>query len=140
MQKLLQHAPLAVDRPKYTDPHTKVNALVQVGGAEGGAQEGGGQGGPARRDRRYARGSEQRSPPVAVGTAGACCLFACAISTPLPLHPSMQAHLSRTALNPDMGADARRVVGQATRLLQAMVDVISSSGWLNPALAGQAGG
>ncbi|PSC69011.1 U5 small nuclear ribonucleo 200 kDa helicase-like [Micractinium conductrix] len=73
-QKLLQHAPLAVDRPKYTDPHTKVNALVQ-------------------------------------------------------------AHLSRTALNPDMGADARRVVGQATRLLQAMVDVISSSGWLNPALA-----
>ena len=34
-----------------------------------------------------------------------------------------------------MGADARAVVGRACRLLQAMVDVISSSGWLNPALA-----
>lgn len=30
----------------------------------------------------------------------------------------------------------RGVVGKASRLLQAMVDVISSSGWLNPALAG----
>lgn len=30
LQKLLQHAPLAVDKPKFTDPHTKVNALVQV--------------------------------------------------------------------------------------------------------------
>ena len=30
MQKLLAHAPLALDRPKYTDPHTKVNALLQV--------------------------------------------------------------------------------------------------------------
>lgn len=31
VQKLLQHAPLAVDKPRYADPHTKVNALVQVG-------------------------------------------------------------------------------------------------------------
>lgn len=31
-QKMLQHAPLAVDKPKFTDPHTKVNALVQVSG------------------------------------------------------------------------------------------------------------
>lgn len=30
-QRLLSHAPLAVDKPRYTDPHTKVNALVQVG-------------------------------------------------------------------------------------------------------------
>lgn len=74
VQKLLAHAPLAVDKPRLTDPHTKVNALVQ-------------------------------------------------------------AHMSRSPLNPDMAADAREVVGKATRLLQAMVDVISSSGWLNPALA-----
>ncbi|KAL4451451.1 hypothetical protein ABPG75_007113 [Micractinium tetrahymenae] len=74
VQKLLQHAPLAVDKPKFTDPHTKVNALVQ-------------------------------------------------------------SHFSRSALNPDMAADMRGVVGKASRLLQAMVDVISSSGWLNPALA-----
>jgi hypothetical protein len=47
-----------------------------------------------------------------------------------------QSHLSRSPLNPDMAADQRGVVGGATRLLQAMVDVISSSGWLNPALAG----
>ena len=50
-----------------------------------------------------------------------------------------QSHLSRSPLNPDMAADQRGVVGGATRLLQAMVDVISSSGWLNPALAGALG-
>ena len=77
-QKLLAHAPLGVDKPRFTDPHTKVNALLQ-------------------------------------------------------------SHFSRAALAPDMAADQRRVVGGATRLLQAMVDVISSSGWLNPALAGALG-
>lgn len=54
----------------------------------------------------------------------------------IPLRARLQAHMSRSPLNPDMAADAREVVGKATRLLQAMVDVISSSGWLNPALAG----
>ena len=29
MRKLLLHAPLPVDAPKWTDPHTKVNALLQ---------------------------------------------------------------------------------------------------------------
>ena len=29
VRKLLLHAPLAVDAPKWTDPHTKVNALLQ---------------------------------------------------------------------------------------------------------------
>eukprot|EP00887_Chlorella_sp_A99_P002917 scaffold6.g2917.t1 len=72
--KLLAHAPLALDKPKYTDPHTKVNALLQT-------------------------------------------------------------HFSRGHLNPDLRADQQRVLRAATRLLQAMVDVISSSGWLNPALA-----
>jgi Sec63 Brl domain len=30
VRKLLMHAPVAVDAPKYTDPHTKANALLQV--------------------------------------------------------------------------------------------------------------
>ena len=30
MRKLLLHAPLPVDAPKWTDPHTKVNALLQA--------------------------------------------------------------------------------------------------------------
>ena len=74
VEKTLAHAPLAVDRPRYTDPHTKVNALLQ-------------------------------------------------------------AHLSRGALGADLSADAAAVVAAAPRLLQSMVDVISSSGWLTPALA-----
>lgn len=47
----------------------------------------------------------------------------------------MQAHFSRTNLGSDLAADQKVVVAKATRLLQAAVDVISSSGWLNPALA-----
>jgi len=74
VEKLLRHAPLGVDKPRYGDAHTKVNALLQ-------------------------------------------------------------AHFSRKHLSPDMAADAKICVGRATRLLQAMVDVISSNGWLNPALA-----
>ncbi|CAD7700973.1 unnamed protein product, partial [Ostreobium quekettii] len=30
VRKLLMHAPVAVDRPKYTDPHVKANALLQA--------------------------------------------------------------------------------------------------------------
>ena len=74
VEKILVHAPLALEKPRYTDPHTKVNAL-------------------------------------------------------------MQAHLSRGAIGADMLADTKSVLAQAPRLLQAMVDVVSSSGWLNPALA-----
>mmetsp|Transcript_21253 Transcript_21253/g.29469 ORF Transcript_21253/g.29469 Transcript_21253/m.29469 type:complete len:287 (-) Transcript_21253:196-1056(-) len=74
VRKLLQHSPLTLDAPKYTDPHTKANALLQ-------------------------------------------------------------AHFSRAALTGDLALDQRTVLGDAHRLLQAMVDVISSSGWLNPALA-----
>lgn len=74
VEKLLAHAPLALDTPKYGDPHSKVNALLQ-------------------------------------------------------------AHFSRIPLSPDMAADSSMVLGRSIRLLQAMVDVISSNGWLNPALA-----
>jgi len=74
VQKLLAHAPLSVEKPRYADSHTKVNALLQ-------------------------------------------------------------AHISRAHLNPDFRFDAKQAVAAAPKLLQAMVDVISSSGWLNPALA-----
>ena len=30
MRKLLMHAPVAVEAPRYTDPHTKSNALLQA--------------------------------------------------------------------------------------------------------------
>lgn len=74
LKKILAHAPLSVEKPRYTDPHTKVNALIQ-------------------------------------------------------------AHISRSHLNADLAFDAQQAIAAAPRLLQAMVDVISSSGWLNPALA-----
>ena len=74
VQKLLAHAPLALERPRYADAHTKVNALLQ-------------------------------------------------------------AHISRSHMNADFKHDAKEAVLTAPKLIQAMVDVISSSGWLNPALA-----
>ena len=74
VQKLLLHAPLAVEKPRYADAHTKVNALLQ-------------------------------------------------------------SHISRVHMNADLRHDAREAVIAAPKLLQAMVDVISSSGWLKPALA-----
>jgi hypothetical protein len=30
VQRMISHAPVAVDRPRFSDPHTKVNALLQV--------------------------------------------------------------------------------------------------------------
>ena len=30
IRKLLMHAAVAVDKPRYTDPHTKANALLQA--------------------------------------------------------------------------------------------------------------
>jgi len=74
IRKILNHQPLTLDNPKFSDPSTKAHALLQ-------------------------------------------------------------AHFSRTALGGDLKADQSRVLEDAPRLLQAAVDVISSSGWLNPALA-----
>ncbi|KAJ1627390.1 Sec63 Brl domain-containing protein [Pavlovales sp. CCMP2436] len=47
----------------------------------------------------------------------------------------LQCHFSRKALPRDMAHDLRPIVEKSARLLQAMVDVVSSSGWLTPALA-----
>eukprot|EP01027_Heterolobosea_sp_BB2_P011038 GEZU01016104.1.p1 GENE.GEZU01016104.1~~GEZU01016104.1.p1 ORF type:complete len:2151 (-),score=711.87 GEZU01016104.1:145-6597(-) len=74
LEKMAHHSPLKIDKPKYTDPHTKANILLQ-------------------------------------------------------------AHFSRTKLSSDLEADRALILEQALKLLQAIVDVISSNGWLNPALA-----
>ncbi|KAJ7515551.1 hypothetical protein O6H91_22G017500 [Diphasiastrum complanatum] len=74
IRKLTNHVRFAIDKPKYSDPHIKANALLQ-------------------------------------------------------------AHFSRHAVTGNLALDQREVLLEASRLLQAMVDVISSSGWLNPALA-----
>mmetsp|Transcript_28044 Transcript_28044/g.66662 ORF Transcript_28044/g.66662 Transcript_28044/m.66662 type:complete len:2150 (+) Transcript_28044:160-6609(+) len=47
----------------------------------------------------------------------------------------LQAHLSRMPLAGELAMDQKAVLREALRLVQAMVDVMSSSGWLKPALA-----
>lgn len=46
----------------------------------------------------------------------------------------LQAHFSRHSVGGNLALDQREVLLSASRLLQAMVDVISSNGWLNLAL------
>eukprot|EP00897_Mesotaenium_endlicherianum_P008156 jgi/Mesen1/7369/ME000381S06604 len=47
----------------------------------------------------------------------------------------LQAHFSRHALAGPLAQDQAAILQDAGKLLQAMVDVVSSSGWLGPALA-----
>ena len=47
----------------------------------------------------------------------------------------LQAHFTRTNLSGDLATDQARVLVTATRLLQACVDVITSSSWLKPGIA-----
>jgi pre-mRNA-splicing helicase BRR2 len=47
----------------------------------------------------------------------------------------LQAHFARLQLPADLESDQRSILLKIMRLLQACVDVISSNGWLNPALA-----
>ncbi|CAG8517169.1 20044_t:CDS:2, partial [Racocetra fulgida] len=47
----------------------------------------------------------------------------------------LQAHFSRTQLPPDLQSDQTTVLGKVIPLIQAVVDVISSNGWLNLALS-----
>ncbi|CAH0730140.1 unnamed protein product, partial [Brenthis ino] len=50
-------------------------------------------------------------------------------------HVLLQAHLSRAQLPAELQADTQLVLTKAIRLIQACVDVVSSSGWLSPAVA-----
>nr|XP_009857905.1 U5 small nuclear ribonucleoprotein 200 kDa helicase [Ciona intestinalis] len=47
----------------------------------------------------------------------------------------IQAHLSRLQLPAELQSDTEQILGKAIRLIQACVDVLSSNGWLSPALA-----
>ncbi|CAE7862961.1 Snrnp200 [Symbiodinium sp. KB8] len=47
----------------------------------------------------------------------------------------LQCHFSRRSLPPDLRADQAEILQKVVPLLHAMVDVISSNGWLRPALA-----
>ena len=47
----------------------------------------------------------------------------------------IQAHLSRIQLSAELQQDTELIVSKAVRLIQACVDVLSSNGWLSPALA-----
>jgi pre-mRNA-splicing helicase BRR2 len=47
----------------------------------------------------------------------------------------LQAHFSRFHLPPDLESDQKLILSKVTRLCQACIDVISSNGWLGPALA-----
>lgn len=47
----------------------------------------------------------------------------------------LQSHLSRMQLSAELQSDTEEILGKAIRLIQACVDVLSSNGWLSPALA-----
>jgi len=47
----------------------------------------------------------------------------------------IQAHLSRMQLSAELQSDTEDILSKAVRLIQACVDVLSSNGWLSPALA-----
>merc|ERR1712051_982482 len=47
----------------------------------------------------------------------------------------LQAHLSRIQLSAELQQDTDSVITKAVRLTQACVDVLSSNGWLSPAIA-----
>jgi pre-mRNA-splicing helicase BRR2 len=70
-------------------------------------------------------------PPLAAGVPLAAQFTAPAAKANLLL----QAHFSRRALGAELAGDARTIAARAVTLLQAMVDVISSEGWLKPAIA-----
>lgn len=46
----------------------------------------------------------------------------------------LQAHLSRMQLSAELQSDTEFILGKAMRLIQACVDVLSSNGWLSPAI------
>lgn len=47
----------------------------------------------------------------------------------------IQAHLSRIQLGPELQSDTENILSKSIRLIQACVDVLSSNGWLSPAVA-----
>eukprot|EP01127_Copromyxa_protea_P004841 TRINITY_DN1465_c0_g2_i1.p1 TRINITY_DN1465_c0_g2~~TRINITY_DN1465_c0_g2_i1.p1 ORF type:complete len:2175 (-),score=565.90 TRINITY_DN1465_c0_g2_i1:144-6668(-) len=56
-------------------------------------------------------------------------------STPTKVNILLQAYFSRRELPPDLAKDQAEILRISPRLIQAMVDVICSNGWLTPVLA-----
>eukprot|EP00300_Choanocystis_sp_HF-7_P015400 c19039_g1_i4.p1 GENE.c19039_g1_i4~~c19039_g1_i4.p1 ORF type:complete len:914 (+),score=259.58 c19039_g1_i4:623-3364(+) len=81
LRQLAGHLPMKIEKPKYTEPSTKVNILLQA---------------------HFSR-------------------FALKVSS--------------ASLSSELKDDQSEVLPVATRLILAMVDVISTNGWLGPALA-----
>jgi len=90
--------------------------------------------------------SEFASLPIRHGEEKALRILARSLTHKLPqsaqFHDSntkalvlLQCHFSRTALSTDLRNDQKTILGESVPLIQAIVDVISSNGWLKPALA-----
>jgi pre-mRNA-splicing helicase BRR2 len=90
--------------------------------------------------------SEFASLPIRHGEEKALRILARSITHKLPesaqFHDSntkalilFQCHFSRTALSTDLRNDQKTILSESMPLIQAIVDVISSNGWLKPALA-----
>lgn len=90
--------------------------------------------------------SEFASLPIRHGEEKALRVLARSLTHKLPqsaqFHDSntkalvlLQCHFSRMALSADLRNDQRTIIGESVPLIQAIVDVISSNGWLKPALA-----
>eukprot|EP01129_Flabellula_baltica_P012165 TRINITY_DN5448_c0_g2_i1.p1 TRINITY_DN5448_c0_g2~~TRINITY_DN5448_c0_g2_i1.p1 ORF type:complete len:2132 (-),score=479.57 TRINITY_DN5448_c0_g2_i1:7-6402(-) len=56
-------------------------------------------------------------------------------STPTKVNILLQCHFERNSLSNELIEDQNSILEKAPRLLQAMVDVLTSSGWLEPAIA-----
>ena len=105
-QKLLAHAPLAVDKPRFTDPHTKVNALLQVRGEGGGVgclraarwQHTPGGSGSSRTDSCQGGGAWCCEPTAAGGAAPCDTSRAWSLDPGLPPFPS--PHPRTAAVSP----------------------------------------
>lgn len=83
--------------------------------------------------------------PMRFGEEKAMKMLARTLTYPLPEGSSfdantkalvlLQSHFSRKTVSPDMRSDQQVVLKESVTLLQAIIDVISSNGWLKPALA-----
>lgn len=73
-----------------------------------------------------------RLPNKPTGTGGAAVRF----NDPhIKTNLLIQAHLSRIQLSAELQGDTELILSKAIRLIQACVDVLSSNGWLAPAVA-----
>ena len=93
-----------------------------------------------------AASSEFASLPVRQGEERAMKILSSSLTYPLPTTAAyndpntkalvlLQAHFSRKPLSSDFRFDQRKLIGESVNIIQAIVDVISSNGWLKPALA-----